>query len=181
MSTPDRRVRRTRETLHRALIELMMERAYDRISVSDVIARADIGRSTFYAHYRDKDDLLVVSCGEHLRREIARSSDRGRWAPVRVMIGLAARYPQVYEPLIGPKASVTALRGCRSSMAAILREHLDEQSGPRTDDLTVTALSWALVGLLTAVADRANPVAPELVWRRWEAISRSVVTPAEDD
>lgn len=170
MSTSDRRVRRTRETLHRALIELMMERAYDRISVSDVIARANIGRSTFYAHYRDKDDLLVVSCGEHLRQEIARSPDRGRWAPVRVMIGLAAHYPQVYEPLIGPRASVTALRGYRNSVAAILREHLDAQPGPPADDLTVTTLSWALVGLLTAVTDRTNPVAPELAWRRFEAI-----------
>lgn len=172
MSIPDRRVRRTREALHRALIELMMERAYDRIGVSDVIRRADVGRSTFYAHYRDKDDLLVVSCGEHLRQEIARSPGHGRWAPVRVMIGLAARYPQVYEPLIGPRASATALRGYRSSVAAILREHLDAQDGPRTDDLTVTTLSWAVVGLLTAVTDRANPVAPELAWRLFEAVCR---------
>ncbi|WP_280437420.1 TetR/AcrR family transcriptional regulator [Nocardia carnea] len=180
MSIPDRRVRRTRETLHRALIELMMERAYDRISVSDVIARADVGRSTFYAHYRDKDDLLVVSCGEHLRQEIARSLDRGRWAPVRVMIGLAARYPQVYEPLIGPKASVTALHGYRSSVAAILQDHLAEQPGIHTDDLTVTTLSWALVGLLTMVTDRANPVAPELAWRYFESTCLSALPATED-
>lgn len=170
MSIHDRRVRRTREALHRALIELMMERAYDRITVSDVIARADIGRSTFYAHYRDKDDLLVVSCGEHLRHEIARAPDRARWAPVRVMIGLAARYPEVYQPLIGPKATATALRGYRSSVAAILRDHLDEQPGPPVDDLTVAMLSWALVGLLTAVTDHRDPVPPETAWQRFVSI-----------
>lgn len=170
MSTSDRRVRRTRHAMHRALIELMMERPYDRITVSDVIARADVGRSTFYAHYRDKDDLLVVSCGEHLREEIARSPDQGRWAPVRVLIGLGARYPDVYEPLIGPKGSATALRGYRSSVAAILREHLDKQPGPPVDDLTVTMLSWALVGLLTAVTDRVNPVGPEPAWRQFAAL-----------
>lgn len=180
MSIPDRRVRRTRETLHRALIELMMERAYDRISVRDVIARADVGRSTFYAHYRDKDDLLVVSCGEHLRQEIARAPGGGRWAPVRVMIGLAAHYPQVYEPLIGPRASATALRGYRSSVAAVLREHLDEQPGPPVDDLAVTTLSWALVGLLTTVTDRASPVAPELAWHRFEGICRAAFAAADD-
>lgn len=180
MSTPDRRVRRTRDALHRALIELMMERAYDRISVSDVIARADIGRSTFYTHYRDKDDLLVVSCGEYLRREIARSPDRSRWAPVRVMIGLAARNPRVYEPLIGPKASATALTGYRRGVAAILRDHLDGQPGPGIDDLTVTTLSWALVGLLIAVTDRTNPVAPELAWRQFETLCLRATTPAGD-
>lgn len=93
MSTPDRRIRRTRTALHRALIELMMQRPYERITVAEVIARADIGRSTFYAHFRDKDDLLVVSCTEHLREEIARSSDQRRWAPVRVVLMPAADCP----------------------------------------------------------------------------------------
>ncbi|MCX0274168.1 TetR/AcrR family transcriptional regulator [Nocardia zapadnayensis] len=168
MTTPDRRVHRTRKALHRALIELMMERPYGRITVSNVIARADIGRSTFYAHYRDKDDLLVVSCADHLRAEIARSPDRGRWAPVRVMLALAAGYPQVYQPLIGPKASSTALRGYRAGVATILREHCDERPDSVIDDLTVTTLSWALLGLLTAVTDPSAPVAPDTAWRHFE-------------
>ncbi|MET8797750.1 TetR/AcrR family transcriptional regulator [Nocardia sp. NPDC004568] len=169
METPDRRVRKTRHALHRALIELMMERPYDRITVSDVITRADVGRSTFYAHYRDKDDLLVVSCAEHLRAEITRSPDRGRWAPIRVMLALAGGYPQVYQPLIGPKASATALRGYRHSIATILREHFAEWPGAQVDDLGVTTLSWALVGLLTAVTDSAAPVPPDTAWRHFEA------------
>ncbi|MFI9534781.1 TetR/AcrR family transcriptional regulator [Nocardia fusca] len=169
MEEPDRRVRKTRSALHRALIELMMERPYDRITVSDVIARADVGRSTFYAHYRDKDELLVVSCADHLRAEIARSPDRGRWAPLRVMVALAAGYPQVYQPLIGPKASSTALRGYRHSVATILREHFAERPGAELDDLGVTTLSWALVGLLTAVTDPAAPVAPDAAWRHFKS------------
>ncbi|WP_459545103.1 TetR/AcrR family transcriptional regulator [Nocardia sp. X0981] len=167
MSTPDRRVRRTRNALHRALIELMLQRPYERITVADVITRADIGRSTFYAHFRDKDDLLVVSCTEHLREEIARSSDQRRWAPVRVVLTLAADYPGVYQALIGPKASAVALRGCRDSIATILREHLAGQPGPPTDELTITTLSWALVGLLSRVADRVDPIAPEVAWRHF--------------
>ncbi|VFA96579.1 TetR family transcriptional regulator [Nocardia cyriacigeorgica] len=43
--SPDRRVRRTRDLLHRALIELMIERGYERVTVTDVIDRADVGRS----------------------------------------------------------------------------------------------------------------------------------------
>lgn len=69
-ASTDRRVRRTRGLLHQALIELMLERDYTRISVRDILDRADVGRSTFYAHYRDKDDLLLVSCGEYLRAAI---------------------------------------------------------------------------------------------------------------
>ncbi|MGW1739024.1 TetR/AcrR family transcriptional regulator [Nocardia sp. NPDC001965] len=170
MTTPDRRVRRTRDSLHRALIELMMERTYDRINVSDVITRADVGRSTFYSHYRDKDELLVVSCADYLRKEIARTSSRGPWTPVRVMLGLAAGHPEVYRPLIGPKASITALRGYRHSIATILREYFAEQQGLRVDELTVTTVSWALVGLLSAVADATDPVPPETAWRHFETV-----------
>src|SRR5205807_7538962 len=54
----DRRRSRTRRSLSQALIELILEKHYDEITVQDVIDRADVGRSTFYAHYRDKEDLL---------------------------------------------------------------------------------------------------------------------------
>jgi AcrR family transcriptional regulator len=55
----DRRSQRTRQALHDALFELMMEKGYEAISVKDIIERANVGRSTFYAHYADKDELLV--------------------------------------------------------------------------------------------------------------------------
>lgn len=55
----DRRSQRTRELLSRALIDVMQQKRYDEITVQDIIDRANVGRSTFYAHYGDKDDLLV--------------------------------------------------------------------------------------------------------------------------
>jgi AcrR family transcriptional regulator len=55
----DRRSQRTRQLLSAALIELMLEKRYDTITVQEIIDRANIGRSTFYAHYLDKEDLLV--------------------------------------------------------------------------------------------------------------------------
>jgi len=54
-----RRSERTRQLLSDAFVRLVMEKCYDAVTVSDIIERANIGRSTFYAHYRDKDDLLV--------------------------------------------------------------------------------------------------------------------------
>ena len=58
-TTPDRRVRKTRQLLREALMELTLERGYDHVTIQDILDRADVGRSTFYAHYHDKDDLLV--------------------------------------------------------------------------------------------------------------------------
>jgi AcrR family transcriptional regulator len=60
-TAPDRRVRRTRTALQDALVALMTDKDYEAITVQDIIDRADVGRSTFYTHFTDKDDLLQDS------------------------------------------------------------------------------------------------------------------------
>ncbi len=58
----DRRVTKTKQALRCALDELLEETSYSKISVQDIVERADVGRSTFYTHYAGKDDLLERSC-----------------------------------------------------------------------------------------------------------------------
>jgi AcrR family transcriptional regulator len=55
----DRRVQRTRRLLHKAFMSLILEKKYESITVQEILDRADVGRSTFYMHFRDKDELLV--------------------------------------------------------------------------------------------------------------------------
>jgi AcrR family transcriptional regulator len=55
----DRRVRRTKRALGAALVELMVAEEFDAITVQRVIDKARVGRTTFYAHFRSTDDLLL--------------------------------------------------------------------------------------------------------------------------
>jgi AcrR family transcriptional regulator len=55
----DRRVQKTRTLLHEALVSLIREKPYDEIVVKEILDRANVGRSTFYTHYRNKDELLA--------------------------------------------------------------------------------------------------------------------------
>lgn len=57
VQTEDRRVRRTKRLLRQALTELMLEKDFKDITVTDLVERADINRGTFYVHYRDVYDL----------------------------------------------------------------------------------------------------------------------------
>jgi len=57
----DRRIQRTRHLLIDALFVLVVERGYDVITVQDITERANVGRATFYLHYKDKEDLLSAS------------------------------------------------------------------------------------------------------------------------
>src|SRR3990172_8985094 len=55
---PDRRVQKTRKLLQDALIELVAEKGYETVTIQELLDRANVGRSTFYAHFQDKDQLL---------------------------------------------------------------------------------------------------------------------------
>ncbi|GJG86328.1 TetR family transcriptional regulator [Gemmatimonadetes bacterium T265] len=57
----DPRVARTTRALGRALVALLEERAFDAITVQDILDRAGVGRTAFYAHYRNKEDVLHSS------------------------------------------------------------------------------------------------------------------------
>jgi len=77
----DRRVLRTRQLLQDALVSLILEQGYDKVTVQDIIDRANVGRSTFYAHYQDKEDLLLrgvaeIAYGEELEEAVAEDVER---------------------------------------------------------------------------------------------------------
>ncbi len=61
---PDRRIQRTRYALRKALLELIAAKGYDSISVEEITQQANLGRATFYLHYKDKEDLLVDEFNE---------------------------------------------------------------------------------------------------------------------
>lgn len=79
-------MRRTRLALVRALVALVLRKRYDAITIQDLLDQADVSRSTFYAHYRGKDDLLLTSFGrmlEGLDRQMELTGPTTRVAPVR--------------------------------------------------------------------------------------------------
>lgn len=63
----DRRIQRTQKLLQEALVSLIREKDYDSIAIKEILDRADVGRSTFYTHFRDKDELFVSVTHEMLR------------------------------------------------------------------------------------------------------------------
>jgi AcrR family transcriptional regulator len=74
----DRRVARTQKLLRDALHSLIREKDYDSIVVKEILNRANVGRSAFYTHFRDKDELLTSSIHEML----------GSVPPIRLQTGL---------------------------------------------------------------------------------------------
>lgn len=97
-------MRKTKAALTRALFELVIEKGYRRTTVKELLDRADVGRSTFYSHYRGKDDLLLRSFSRMLA-QIDRCLDRDggetdRVVPVRELfhhVGKARDFHRALE------------------------------------------------------------------------------------
>lgn len=100
----DRRVVRTRDRLGDALIQLLLTKPFDDVTVQDVLDHARVSRSTFYAHYRDKNDLFLSDVDdffEGMATLLIRSNDSStRVAPVRELFRHIADARDFYAVLV---------------------------------------------------------------------------------
>jgi AcrR family transcriptional regulator len=100
---PDQRVRRTHERLGSALVALIQEKSIDDVTVQEVLDRASVGRSTFYLHFRDKNDLLLSQLEKFLEMMSTALSVRKekshRVVPVAEMFEHIGSQNKVYRAL----------------------------------------------------------------------------------
>jgi AcrR family transcriptional regulator len=187
----DRRVRRTRRLLREALLELVAEKGYDRVTVQDVIDRADLSRATFYAHFRDKDDLLVSGLDEleeRLRNAMAAFVDEGEGASeralatVQALLEHVAAHRSLYRSSSGGRAEALVNRHLRRRLTALARHHYQEivdsrgWSPPVPVEATAEFVIGGFLGVLWWWLERDEPLPAE---RIVELLSL-LVTPAID-
>jgi AcrR family transcriptional regulator len=134
--TSDARAKRTRERLSWALVDLVREKDYDAISVQEVAARAQVGRSTFYAHFRDKDDLFIqhsvvfhAALGELLRRDERTGSYR---FPLAALCEHVKEFRFLYEALAKSRKLDRILRMGQLVMAKSFEQCIERAARART-------------------------------------------------
>lgn len=114
----DARVRRTKRRLRDALVSLIHEKHYSAIVVNEILGRADVGRSAFYAHFNNKDALLASSI-EHVLLASPRREHPA--IPHRFAKSLSFSFP-VFEYIGRSDHSGDATMGKRGR--AVVHEHL---------------------------------------------------------
>lgn len=155
----DRRSQRTRQLLGQALTALMGERRYDTITVQDIIDRANVGRSTFYAHYLDKEDLLVSEFTRVLDLLTRQIEPTGQAEPQR-LLALAPFFEHVrghqhlYRALLRGGAIELILKTSRERFRQQIEQRLrallpSGQTPGAPPELVADYLAGAILSLLT--------------------------------
>ncbi|MQY25084.1 TetR/AcrR family transcriptional regulator [Nocardia aurantia] len=170
---PNVRVRRTRALLREALVDLIEERGFERVTVGDLTTRAMVSRAAFYRNYRDKyalveqifDEAMAEMIGEH-------TNDRTpgeRWAGFFRHVDT---YHRLYRALLGRKGSPWFADRMRSALADMTTGHFP---GHTADELVPTVLAGMFVQSVVWWLDRDRPCSPEEMAARSARLIRAVL------
>ncbi len=110
----DRRMIKTRSAIQDALFSLMQEKQYNKITIQDIIDKANVGRSTFYAHFATKDELLFYSIehllemlNQYIESYVEHNGDKRRLIPVVELFEHIKENRKIFRGLI--KSESTSL------------------------------------------------------------------------
>jgi AcrR family transcriptional regulator len=169
----DRRPQRTRRQLSRALVGLITEKRFDDITVQNVIDRADVGRSTFYTHFRDKEDLLQKDW-ERFLDGFAQHIDWDKagyesFVPVVYLFSHLQDFQPFYKGLVRSRKADSLFKTGASYVSRKIEtsfkarsEHRATQTGHRTGVLVPQSATGESATLLVPVPIFANFLAVEL-------------------
>ena len=187
----DARIRRTHERLGSALVELIREKPIDEVTVQEVLDRASVGRSTFYLHFRDKNDLLLSQLEKFLETMSAALSIRKeashRVVPVAELYAHIGSQKKIYRALADSGHLNDFFDLAQGYFARGIGRRLTESGRvsnlPQCElDARASALAGSLLSLLRWWLDRGAKESPramdELFHRMvWNGLQRSPSMP----
>ncbi|MET3697799.1 TetR family transcriptional regulator [Bacillus oleivorans] len=181
----DRRVKRTRTMLIDALLDLMIEKGYEPITVQDIIDRANVGRSTFYSHYSDKEQLLLDSIyqlQDYLVQQKTEYPALNEWRHFKFGFSLAMLqhvqgYKRLYRVTVGKQRGAIVEHHMKQMLAKIIRddvERLMENTNVMIPpEIAVEYIVSTFFSLLTWWMDQNNPCSAEEVDRMFHKLTFS--------
>ena len=167
--TPDRRIQRTRQALLKALTDLILEKGYESVTIQDIIDRANIGRSTFYFHFQDKEELLL-SGFENMRESFEGfykrvSPDQTGWDFSLTLFQHAEEHRDFVKAMLGKQAGSIVLNHVQKNLIALLKGHFlaiwPPKNPPLPLDVFVQYLASSFLGLLTWWLNNDAPYSSE--------------------
>jgi len=149
--------------LQQSFCALLRRKRYEAITIEDICGAANVGRSTFYSHYRSKDDLKRSSLEENLsaalteRRDAALSPEAVRGPHLQFSLAVlehARNHLDHYRTLVGGRGGTVALAKVRQMVTSRVRDELalvctDDDRAALPDEVAVQYVVGAFMAMLT--------------------------------
>lgn len=136
----DRRIQRTRQVLRDALMALIVERgAWEPITIQDITDQANVSRTTFYLHFRDKEDLMITTMTD-VYNGLVEKWTSGQADPEEaesVEFVHVAENAAFYRVMLGEKGSPAFVKRIHDYLAQIVRDYNFKMIFPNGIDLPV--------------------------------------------
>jgi AcrR family transcriptional regulator len=146
----DRRSQRTRHLVISAMLELMAEKSYDAITVQDLLDRANIGRSTFYSHYFDKEDVMTSLAEQMLEMLSQQFSQRNAGQGIIPSLELfqhALQNQQYFRAMLRGRAREVVWDAAQASLSRAIEQTLAATlATKRSPSVPLTVMSQYLAG-----------------------------------
>ena len=169
----DRRVQRTRTLLQDALIAMIIEKGYEATTVQDIIDRANVGRATFYAHFADKDSLLLSRLADlrallrqHQAKNLeasAKSGERGFGFSL-AMLEHARDHWTLYRAMAGRKSGSVVLQQVQTILTDLVRDDLKalgHKGSPARRDMVAEYATGAFMGIMLWWLEHNSNLSPQ--------------------
>ncbi|QYH36885.1 TetR/AcrR family transcriptional regulator [Salinibacterium sp. M195] len=147
----DVRVERTRRSLQQALFALTQERPFDEVTVSDIVERAGVNRSSFYQHYADKETLLafaIEAAADDAGVQLVDLDPQSSEPPPAITSYLSHidANAAVYASALGPRGSALVASRLRTRLKLIVRNGIVAQGAQPFDGLSLEIASASITG-----------------------------------
>jgi AcrR family transcriptional regulator len=178
----DRRIQRTRQLLLDALVALILEKGYEDITVQDIIDRANVGRSTFYAHFQDREDLFL-SGFESLRDQFeghllgGGNGPMDPWGLSLILFEHVQGSQRLFKAMMGQQSRGGMTQHFNKYLVMLIRSHMKTQMPDKVreqvpPDIMAQVAVSTLTALLTWWLDNDLPYTAERMNQMYQALLR---------
>jgi AcrR family transcriptional regulator len=183
----DRRIQKTRDLLHQALASLILEKPYEKIAVKEILDRANVGRSTFYMHFHDKDELLASTFQDilHAIRSAGPPSSAGRHERILWFSLPIFEHVQQHRSRAGIKMGTRGRAIIHEHLRTVLADLIAEEvhkslqgCGKKASDISPALLAHFIASTFILVLDWWLEDRKELPPQAINDVFRSLVLPA---
>ncbi len=161
LSRHERRRQQTRKLLIDTTVQLVLEKGYEAITIQDITDRADLGRGTFYIHFKDKEDVLWTAI-QDLIRELEAEAHRqfqGKFPKQVEYYGLlnmfrhAEKNRDLYRVVLGGQGSAVLTERVQDLLADVIRHDVEN---PKLRDPNAETPAEVVAQMMTGLMSRSR-------------------------